>query len=498
MADIGVGDLDTLRDDFTGVVSQAGESSYDDAVNIWNGAITRRPAVVASCATSSDVAAALAFAQQQGLEVSVRGGGHNYAGFALCEGGLMIDLTPDEVGHRRCRGPSSEMRGWDYLGGVRRSHPGSWPGSAGRVHQPHRGRWIDSGRRIRLADPPGRTVGRQPGGSRGGHRRREGAPCVGVGESRSVLGPPGWGGNFGVVTEFEFGLHPVGPMLQLGLFMFSPDQGGDLFRFARDFVERTSRRLRGIHGRVERTSRALRADGAALQPRLCAGRGRLGDEQEHAGLVEPIKQALTPIVELITPIPYVGLQQMFDASAPWGMHNYEKAVYLAELSDGAIDAILEHQAKKMSPLSFVPIFPLGGAYRKADDDASAFGGSRDIRYVVNISATAMSPDDYEASGRGRARTGRHWSGTLRCRELCELHDRVRGGPRPKRLWRQVRPAPKDQVHLRSSQYLPSQRQHSACVVAGVVADCGPPVMPAPFWAPTSRDERLPNAAAPVV
>ncbi len=89
------------------------------------------------------------------------------------------------------------------------------------------------------------------------------------------------------------------------------------------------------------------------------------------------------------------------------------AVYLADLSDGAIDAILVHQAKKMSPLSFVPIFPLGGAYRKANDDATAFGGSRDIRYVVNISATAMSPDDYEAERAWSRGTGRHWSSTLR-------------------------------------------------------------------------------------
>ena len=99
---------------------------------------------------------------------------------------------------------------------------------------------------------------------------------------------------------------------------------------------------------------------------------------------------------MVTPIPYVALQQMFNESAPWGMHSYEKAVYLDELTDGAIDVILEHQPKKMSPLSFVPIFVLGGAYGRADGDASAFGGSRDIRYVVNISATTPSPDDFEA------------------------------------------------------------------------------------------------------
>ena len=115
---------------------------------------------------------------------------------------------------------------------------------------------------------------------------------------------------------------------------------------------------------------------------------------------------------MVTPIPYVALQQMFDESAPWGMHAYEKAVYLDELTDGAIDVILEHQAKKMSPLSFVPIFVLGGAYRRADADATAFGGSRDIGYVVNISAT--TPVTAELRGRaglGRATTGRHSSST---------------------------------------------------------------------------------------
>ena len=112
-------------------------------------------------------------------------------------------------------------------------------------------------------------------------------------------------------------------------------------------------------------------------------------------MVAPIKQALEPIVEMVTPIPYAGLQQMFDDSAPWGMYSYEKAVYLDDLTDGAIDVILEHQAKN-SPLSFLPIFVMGGAYRQFDADGSAFGGRRDIGYVVNISATTPSPDDLPA------------------------------------------------------------------------------------------------------
>jgi hypothetical protein len=94
-------------------------------------------------------------------------------------------------------------------------------------------------------------------------------------------------------------------------------------------------------------------------------------------------------------MPYTALQQMFDESAPWGMHSYEKAVYLDHLSDGAIDAILEHQPKKVSPLSFVPIFVLAGAYARVSDDATAFGGRRSVQYVVNISATTPTAEGFD-------------------------------------------------------------------------------------------------------
>jgi hypothetical protein len=216
----------------------------------------------------------------------------------------------------------------------------------------------------------------------------------------------GGGGNFGVVTQFEFRLHRVGPMLQLGLFLFRPDQGGDLFRFARDFVEGLPNECGVFLAGLSAPPEPFVPEELHFTPAYALVVVGFGSDEEHARLIQPIKDSLEPIVELITPIPYVGLQQIFDASAPWGMHSYEKAVYLAELSDGAIDTILEHQAKKTSPLSFVPIFVLGGAYEQADEDATAFGGSRDVRYIVNISATAMSPADYEAE---RAWSRAYWA-----------------------------------------------------------------------------------------
>jgi hypothetical protein len=100
---------------------------------------------------------------------------------------------------------------------------------------------------------------------------------------------------------------------------------------------------------------------------------------------------------------------MFDASAPWGLHSYEKAVYVDDLTDGVIDAIVEHQAKKVSPLSFVPIFNFGGAFRRMDEEATAFGGSRDTGYVINISATTPSPDEFDAE---RSWVRAYWSALL--------------------------------------------------------------------------------------
>ncbi|GAC1360588.1 MAG: hypothetical protein NVSMB4_18890 [Acidimicrobiales bacterium] len=105
---------------------------------------------------------------------------------------------------------------------------------------------------------------------------------------------------------------------------------------------------------------------------------------------------MAPAWEMVTDLPWVALQQMFDAGAPWGVHAYEKAVHLAELTDAAIDVIVEHQPKMASELSFVPIFCLGGAYADVSDESTAFGGSRASRYIVNVVAVCPDPSMLEA------------------------------------------------------------------------------------------------------
>jgi len=396
VADISAQDIEALQAGIAGRVSRPGEAAYDEAVNIWNAAITRRPSVVVSCAGSADVVNALAFARREGLEVSVRGGGHNYAGFALTDGGLMIDLTPmknvsvDAASRRaRCGGGTT----WGELDGATQAHGLALPGGF-----------------VSRTGVAGLTLG----GGLGWLSRLAGLSSdnlVGAevvtadgrvlhasdGENSDLFWAlRGGGGNFGVVTEFEFALHPVGPLVHLGLFLFSPDDGAAMFGFARDFVTGLPDECGVFLAGLSVPPQPFVPAELHFTPAFAIVVVGFGDEESHQRLIAPIKETLTPIVELVTPIPYAALQQMFDEGAPWGTYSYEKAVYLHELTDGAIDVILEHAPRKKSPLSFMPIFALGGKYRRIDSESSAFGGSRDIGYVVNISGTAMSAEDYDA------------------------------------------------------------------------------------------------------
>jgi FAD/FMN-containing dehydrogenase len=391
-------DLDALRARLSeaAVACAPGEAGYAEAVNIWNAAITRRPSIVVRCADDDDVVAALEFARDESLEVSVRGGGHNYSGSALTEGGLMIDLSPmkavsvDPASRRATCGGGTT---WAELDAASQAH----------------GLAVTGGFVSRTG-----VAGLTLGGGIGWLVRPLGLSCDNLVGARVVTADGrvlrasdtenpdlfwairGGGGNFGVVTEFEFAVHPVGPMVQLGLFLFHPDQGRDLFRFAPRLHPGPARRLWRVPRQAQRTPAPFVPAELHFTPAFGLVVVGLGDEASHARVIAPIRQALTPMVAMVTPIPYVGLQQMFDESAPWGVFSYEKAVYLDDLTDGAINVILEHQAKKMSPLSIVPIFVLGGAYRTADPDGNAFGGARSTGYVVNISATTPSPDTLPA------------------------------------------------------------------------------------------------------
>jgi FAD/FMN-containing dehydrogenase len=396
MTELALEHLASFRAAVAGTVATPGEPGYDEAVTIWNAAITKRPAVVASCASSADVVAALQFAQSHDLEVSVRGGGHNFAGSSLCDGGLMIDLTPMksvnvDPGRKtvRCGGGTT----WGLLDAATQEHGLAMPGGfithtgVGGLSLGGGIGWLSRLAGLSSDNLVGAQVvtadGRVLSVSKDDH-------------SDLFWAIRGGGGNFGVVTEFEFALREVGPLVHLGLFLFSPDQGGDVLRFAREYVKGLPDECGVFLAGLSAPPAPFVPEELHFSPMFALIVVGLAGEEHHAGLIEQVRAALSPKVDFVTPIPYVGLQQMFDESAPWGLHSYEKAVYLDEMSDGAIEAILEHQSRKTSPLSFVPIFVMGGAYARADSDATAFGGRRTIQYVVNISATTPTAVGFEA------------------------------------------------------------------------------------------------------
>jgi FAD/FMN-containing dehydrogenase len=388
------------------VVGRPGEDSYLEAVNIWNAAIQRRPSVVVRCGAAEDVVAALAHARSAGLEVSVRGGGHNYSGAALTDGGLMIDLTPmkavtvDAPGRRvTCGGGTT----WGELDAATQEHGLAVTGGF-----------------ISHTGVAGLTLG----GGFGWLTKCAGLSCDNLVAARVVTADGrilrasadentdllwairGGGGNFGVVTDFEFALHPIGPMVHLAVYLFEPADGGDMFRFARDYVRTLPPTCTAFLAGLNAPPAPFVPPELHFTPKFGLLVAGFGSPEEHAAAISPITATLTPVVAMVTPIPYVALQSMFDESAPWGLHNYEKSVYLDDLSDDAIEVILEHQARKASPLSFVPIFVMDGAYLSAHPESNAFGGRRDVGYVVNISATSLTPEGFDAE---REWSRNYWS-----------------------------------------------------------------------------------------
>ena len=389
--------IGAFRKGFGGRALVPGDQDYDAARSLWNGAIDRRPALIACCTSTADVADAVRFARDGGLEIAVRGGGHNYAGHAVCEGGVMIHLGAmnavrvDPAARRAVCGGGTT---WGDIDAATQQHGLATTGGF-----------------ISHTGIAGLTLG----GGIGWLTKQAGLACdnlvaadVVTADSRTMRvsndehpellwALRGGGGNFGIVTSFEYALQPVGPTVNLALLFWELARGSEALRLARDTIPKLPDDASAFLGV------ALSAPPAPFVPeahRLRIGHALLvvgfGSAEAHAALVAPLRKALPPLFELVTPMPYVALQQMFNDSAPWGLHGYEKALYLDELSDGVIATIAEHAPAKQFPLSFCPTFALDGRYRAVADDATAFGGSRAGGFMFNIAGHATTPELYAA------------------------------------------------------------------------------------------------------
>jgi FAD/FMN-containing dehydrogenase len=384
-------DIDGFREAFGGRVITAADDDFDTARKVWNGEIDRRPALIARCSSAADVREAIGFGRDAGLEIAVRGGGHNFGGAAVCDDGLVVDLSP--------------IRAVSVDPAARTARCGGGATLAD----------LDAATQEHALAVPGGTIshtgvgGLTLGGGFGWLTNRHGLTCDNLrsaevvtadGEVRRAAprtGPDarrprrGGGGNFGVVTEFEFALHPVGPIVQVALLFWDLEQGQEALRLCREVTENLPTDLGSLIAGVNAPPAPFVPERYHGQPGYALILAGFGAAEQHAAVVDQVRAGVPPLFDFVSPIPYTQLQQLLDASAPWGVCGYEKAVSLESLSDEVIDVVTERMPVKNSPMSIVPAFPLGGAFRAVDDDATAFGVSRQAGMIFNIGA--VSPDD---------------------------------------------------------------------------------------------------------
>ncbi|MEU4671041.1 FAD-binding oxidoreductase [Amycolatopsis sp. NPDC023774] len=394
MTTLDTNDVTPLRRGFAGTVFTAADDGYDDARKVWNGRIDRYPAVIAQVAGTADVATALAFAREHGLPVSVRGGGHSFGGFSMCDDGVVIDLSAlraitvdTHASTIRCGGGTT----WAELDAAGQREGLAVPG----------GTISDTG-----------VGGLTLGGGVGWLTARHGLSVDNLLSAEVVTadGMPrhvaadenadlfwalrGGGGNFGVVTEFEFRAHPVGPVIELGLFFWPLAQGLEALRFIRDTVATLPPTMGAMLVGLNAPPAGFVPPEVHFAPGYALVVAGFEGPDQHAAVVAKIRRGLPTAFELVSPVPYLALQKMLDNAAPRGVLAYEKSLYVEELSEEVLDVIAEHMPRKASPMSITPMFLMREAFTTVPEDATAFGGPRTPKIAVNLAAMALDEQLY--------------------------------------------------------------------------------------------------------
>ena len=385
--------LDELGGSFGGELLLPTSPGYDATRRIWNGAIDRHPACIARCTGVADVVAAVRLARERDLLVAVRSGGHGVAGHAVCDGGLMIDLSP--------------MKGIrvDPQARTARAQAGVLWGELDRETQLHGLATV--GGIVTHTGIAGLTLG----GGLGWLMRKYGATVDNLlavdlvtadGElvtaSESVnpelfWGVRGGGGNFGIVTSFEYRLHPVGPMVLAGPIFHAFEDAAEVLRFYREFAAAAPDDLTTIFELTAAQPLPFLPAELHGKPIVMVGACYAGRPEDGVDVVRPLKEFGRPIADLLEPKPYLALQSMFDPFVPHGLHRYWKAVELPPLTDEAIDTLVEHGSALTSPKSYCIVLQLGGALARVGEGETAFNQrSAAHNLVINAVWTEDDPD----------------------------------------------------------------------------------------------------------
>jgi FAD/FMN-containing dehydrogenase len=385
-------ELDQLRAAMSGAVVDPASPDYDEARKVWNADHDRWPTVIARCASTADVVAALAYARERGLEIAVRGGGHSASGASTVDDGMIIDLR--QLNHVRVD-PAAKRA---VVGG------GALLAELDAATQAHG-----------LAVPVGLightgVGGLTLGGGMGWLTRLAGLSVdnmvsadVVTADGRVLRASEqenpdllwalrGGGGNFGVVTEFEFRLQEIGPTIHFGLLFWDLEQGAEVLRLAERLVRTMPRRVNVVVGGLHAPPEPFVPEQYQLQLGFALLLTGFDSAEEHAKVVDQVRQQLPPLFDFVTPMPYVALQQMFDETHCWGQHYYDKSIYVEEFTDDVATLINEQVPLKSSPLSVMLIYRLDEAYTEIREMDTAFSGARTPRWAAFLLAGCPTPD----------------------------------------------------------------------------------------------------------
>jgi len=380
---LGEATIQELRAAVNGQIFTPEDDEYTEAAAVWNGAHNdHQPAIVVRCSGAADVIAAVGFARSTGLTIAVRGGGHSVAGFSTCDDGMVIDLSP--------------MNSVRVDPAARRATVGGGAVWADVDHETQAHGLATTGGLISTTGVAGFTLG----GGIGWTMRKFGLACdnlaaadvvtadgrlVRASESENadlLWGLRGGGGNFGIVTQFEFDLHPLGPMVYAGPIFYPADAAGDLLRAFRNWAAGASDDVTALVSLTTAPPLPVIPEewhGKKVAILVAASAGPLDD---GAALVAEIRQVAEPIADLLGPMPYHVIQTLLDPLWPKGIHAYFKATNLARLDDGLIDRLCDLHLASPGPQCEVHVHQMGGAVARVDEGATSFA-ERSMPFVLN-------------------------------------------------------------------------------------------------------------------